>query len=373
MKKNIFSKNTAPESFAKQIRQNTNQSNFKRVTYFFVAMLIIEPFLIIFFDIKGLLYGPYDSCLYYAYLIIHSVLWVTSVLWLILYKRLSRKCAEWNALIPVTISIILIILSLINGLDQLHNDSINVYITYLLMACVALLYAFPTNLYVLLPPYLFFVITLVIFQHNESSRFSSLVNGSIFFIAVVVISTYLYQYYFENALKTLELTEANKKLNYMSTHDGLTGLLNRKEFENQLLQLEKKQKLALILLDIDHFKIVNDTYGHLSGDQVLIQVARTLKESIPESFIVSRWGGEEFQIAGPVISVEEGAAIAETIRAKIEALSVIAENQEIRFTSSFGVTLLRNHYGNSLDICFKRADDALYRAKESGRNRVEIA
>ncbi|WKY44974.1 GGDEF domain-containing protein [Eubacteriaceae bacterium ES2] len=371
MKKNIFSKITAPEVFIKEIRQNTNQSNFKRVTYFFVAMLLIEPLLIIFNDIKGLISGPYENNLYYAYLIIHSILWFISVLWLILYKRLLRKCADWNALIPVTISVILIILSVINGLDQLHNDSINVYITYLLMACVALLYAFPTNLYVLLPPYFVFVITLVIFQHNESSRFSSLVNGSIFFIAVVVISTYLYQYYFENALKTLELTEANEKLNYMSTHDRLTGLLNRTEFESQLIKLEIDQKIALILLDIDHFKLVNDTYGHLSGDQALIQVAKTLQASVPESFIVSRWGGEEFQIAGPVMSVQEGADIAETIRVKIEALTVITDNKEIRFTSSFGVTLLDCNLENNLDSCFKRADDALYRAKEKGRNCVE--
>ena len=218
----------------------------------------------------------------------------------------------------------------------------------------------------MLSPSLFFNVT-------KQPRFSSLINGSIFFIAVVVISTYLYQYYYETAVKTLELTEANKKLNYLSTHDGLTGLLNRKEFETQLLQMESGQRLILILLDIDHFKLVNDTYGHLAGDQVLIQVAKTLNEAVPKTFIVSRWGGEEFQIAGPVQSLEEGAAIAETIRETIESLTVTAENNAIRFTSSFGVTLLSCNLKNNLDTCFKRADDALYQAKEKGRNRVETA
>ena len=169
MKKTIFSRNTAPAAFNKQIQQNTNLSNFKRVTYFFAAMLIIEPFLIIFNDISGLLKGPYETYVYVAYLLIHTILLLISVFWVIFNKKMLKKCAHWNALVPVTVSIILILLSIINGLDQLHHDSINVYITYLLMACVALLYAFPTNLYVLLPPYLVFVITLFIFQRNEAA------------------------------------------------------------------------------------------------------------------------------------------------------------------------------------------------------------
>ncbi|WKY48138.1 GGDEF domain-containing protein [Eubacteriaceae bacterium ES3] len=373
MKNNIFSKNIAPDPFAKSIRQQTNITNFNRVTYFFIAMLFIEPLLILFNDISGLINGPFESWLYYFYLCLHSILLLIAIFWILFRKTLSAKCADWDALIPVTISVILVLLSLINGLDQLHNDSINVYITNLLMACVALLIAFPTNLYVLFPPYVIFVAGLFIFQNNEASRFNSLINGSIFFIAVVVISTYLYRYYFENSLQNLELTQANEKLNYMSAHDGLTGLLNRKEFENRLLQMQANKRIALILLDIDHFKLVNDTYGHLAGDQVLIQVAKTLKESVPDLFIVSRWGGEEFQIAGPVENLTEATEIAETIRIHIENLSLASEQGQIRFTSSFGVTLISSQFGNHLDTCFKRADDALYLAKSNGRNRVEMA
>lgn len=367
---------TLPESTLSLINHKTNQINIKRMTYCFFVMLIVEPIIILLFDIRGLLQpNAPEHWLYLSYFVLHLTLWLISIGWILMRKMIENKGAELNFLIPVLTAVLLMLLSLINGLDQLKGNEITVYIAFILMTGVALLMSFPTNLFVLAPSYVIFVSGLLIFQADPDAKLRSLTNGTIFFLAVVIISSYLYRYYFDSTLHTLELKEVNDKLNYISTHDSLTGLYNRREFEQQLSTLdpEDNNKIALLLLDIDYFKHVNDCYGHLIGDQVLIYFAQIIEHAVPANFIVSRWGGEEFLIAGQVESLEQALNLAEIIRVQIAAKPYPSAQGDIAVTASLGVSLMTGDCIKNFDHYFKQADDALYLAKENGRNRFEQA
>jgi diguanylate cyclase (GGDEF)-like protein len=128
---------------------------------------------------------------------------------------------------------------------------------------------------------------------------------------------------------------------------------------------------AVVLADVDHFKQVNDRYGHDAGDVVLKQVAATMREAARDVDDVARWGGEEFLALLPATSPADAQAAAERMRARIRALTIEAGGQVLQVSASFGVSALQP--GESVETCIKRADEALYRAKRDGRDRVVLS
>jgi eukaryotic-like serine/threonine-protein kinase len=161
----------------------------------------------------------------------------------------------------------------------------------------------------------------------------------------------------------------------LATVDGLTGLLNRRHFfalaERQVSITERHDRpLAAIMLDIDHFKKVNDGYGHAVGDQVIQTVAARLRATARDSDLVGRYGGEEFALLMPETG-KSGAVLAERLREAVEQLPVQTAAGPLRVTISVGVAQLTVP-GGDLSELLGRADDALYRAKAAGRNRVEV-
>lgn len=163
-----------------------------------------------------------------------------------------------------------------------------------------------------------------------------------------------------------------KLLEELYITDSLTKLYNRAHFDETINMIVKHQRKAdsdfiLVLVDIDHFKTINDTYGHQVGDEVLVTIAKTLKHSLRDNDLIARWGGEEFVIMLKNITVDEAKIIIEKVRANIQN-SIIKEN--IKVTASFGLT--KYIIGEDSKEIFKRSDDALYEAKKSGRNRVVV-
>ncbi|MCQ2753704.1 MAG: GGDEF domain-containing protein [bacterium] len=163
-----------------------------------------------------------------------------------------------------------------------------------------------------------------------------------------------------------------------ATLDALTNLNNRRQFETRLKQeiaITKRQNnpLCAMMIDIDFFKKVNDTYGHAAGDEVLREVAATIKEALRESDIPSRYGGEEFAVLLPFTKIDEAKVVGERLRKSVEAKKITInkdeENQkDINVTISMG---LAEYDGNETgEILFERADKALYDAKTNGRNQV---
>ena len=170
----------------------------------------------------------------------------------------------------------------------------------------------------------------------------------------------------------IENRNARNELEHRAYSDYLTGLANRRYFIEQAeLELSRSNRyeteLSLIMLDIDFFKKINDTYGHNIGDLVLQKIADVSRTILRDIDIIGRIGGEEFAILLPQTSLEDSIKVAERLRIEISNASVLLENSEVTFTSSFGVVSASK---SNIDNLLIKADKALYKAKESGRNRV---
>ncbi|WP_338806514.1 diguanylate cyclase [Pseudomonas chlororaphis] len=157
--------------------------------------------------------------------------------------------------------------------------------------------------------------------------------------------------------------------------DPLTGLPNRaawsERLEHEVAQWQQHgNTLLLAMLDLDHFKRINDNYGHLAGDKVLKIIAGVLRKRLRGSDFIARFGGEEFVLLIPNTSWPVGARLAETLRAAIEACPFHFKGERVTITMSIGMSAFKP--GERSDLVLKRADQALYRAKEAGRNRVEL-
>ncbi len=173
-----------------------------------------------------------------------------------------------------------------------------------------------------------------------------------------------------------ELEEKNKKLQELAYYDPLTGLPNRRFFfEHASLIFEEAKRyektFSLLVMDIDHFKKINDSYGHDVGDLVLKTFARVLKSLLRHSDVCARFGGEEFVVLLPNTNLEGAKILAERIRSTVAKNPVEHGSNLVLFTVSVGVSQYRKSV-QSIDELIKEADIALYRAKEGGRNRVEV-
>ena len=174
------------------------------------------------------------------------------------------------------------------------------------------------------------------------------------------------------------LIEAREELRYRATHDALTGLPNRTEVVERLKQEQSRQlrtggAFGVLLVDLDHFKKVNDTLGHAVGDVVLQEVARRMKASLRDYDTVGRYGGEEFLAVLPTADARGTFAIAERIRRKIESRPIATTKGELNVTASIGASWSMAADPIDSDTMIRIADEALYRAKEKGRNRCEMA
>ena len=180
----------------------------------------------------------------------------------------------------------------------------------------------------------------------------------------------------EQAVNHLELEEVNKQLEVISQTDGLTGLYNRKTWEDFFAteferQRRYQEECTALIFDIDHFKRVNDNFGHPAGDEVIRQTARILQECIRKTDVAGRYGGEEYVVFMPHTPVEAATHVAERIRKAIESTPAFYDGREINYTVSLGLS----GYVPSLastTAWIDSADQALYQSKEGGRNQMHI-
>jgi diguanylate cyclase (GGDEF)-like protein len=167
----------------------------------------------------------------------------------------------------------------------------------------------------------------------------------------------------------------NARLYEMATLDRKTGLYNHGYFQNRLIEeigrAERYETdLTLMMIDLDLFKRVNDTYGHMTGDEVLIRIAAAIQEEVRSFDIPARFGGEEFAVILPETASDGALVVAERLRGKIGGLTFTSGGESFRVTISIGVAGYRHGTGITEDIFIEQADKCLYRAKKKGRNRV---
>src|SRR4051812_42999580 len=156
-----------------------------------------------------------------------------------------------------------------------------------------------------------------------------------------------------------------------SLTDALTGLPNRREFNERLEERmgawnRRRDVFSLLLLDVDHFKKLNDKYGHLAGDQVLATIGRALRGAIRREDAVARFGGEEFAILLPSTSMDGAILAAQNVREAVARIAINRNNQQIAVTVSGGLATIESN--EKVEVLIQRADSALYAAKEAGRN-----
>ncbi len=193
------------------------------------------------------------------------------------------------------------------------------------------------------------------------------------FFILLNIAFFMYIHYRSKAKVQDKLKYAHEQLKEIARTDPLTNLSNRRDIiekiEYEQIRFERSKKSFVIIIgDLDFFKLINDRYGHDCGDYVLKEVAQIMRSTIRKQDIVSRWGGEEFLFLLPETPLEGGKIAAEKIRKKIENSDLKYNNDIISITITFGVSI----YNKVMDIdeCIKKADQALYRGKNKGRNCV---
>lgn len=203
-------------------------------------------------------------------------------------------------------------------------------------------------------------------EDEEIAKVQQVLLGNIAVSALVTLLVLLLCLYSVNRFQ--------RRLENVAATDSLTGLLNRHAFELMFEQAvheahRAKTPLSMILLDIDHFKNINDSHGHLTGDRVIMRVARLLENSLRNGDVLCRWGGEEFLILLKQTSLDSAQGVAEKLREVMAVEQFQLGNKTLQITGSFGVA----EFGGveTLVHFFARADRALYLAKSGGRNRVE--
>lgn len=191
---------------------------------------------------------------------------------------------------------------------------------------------------------------------------------SMFFFLVPLMLVCLFL--FEILLSQWRIREAT--IATLSRIDPLTNVMNRRSIANQLEQLHQQRKAlySVVLLDLDHFKHINDNYGHDMGDQVLIQVAECLAQHVREQDMIGRFGGEEFILLLPNTTTEQAQHVAERCRIALTELNFVYEQQPFSISASFGISSSQN--ASEPQQLIRQADQALYAVKTAGRNQVQI-
>ncbi len=174
-----------------------------------------------------------------------------------------------------------------------------------------------------------------------------------------------------------DLMAALAASDFQATHDALTGIWNRKAIIEKLnLELTRTAReggrMSVLMADLDHFKRINDTHGHLAGDSVLREVVNRLLKDMRPYDSIGRYGGEEFLILCPGCGSDGGSGVAERLRTLLSQEPIVTSEGVFPVTMSFGVASVQEGNNVEADGVIKRADEALYRAKNSGRNRVKI-
>ncbi len=352
--------------------------NLRRLRYLMLAVFVIESAFLLYVE-RVRLFDEVHELVVVSYAL-HSLLALFSVtIFLLLFLGRNKPIKRNSFLhrLPLLATLIVLMFSaVIAFFDQLTHGHITLFSVHLL-AFGLLLYLKPSrSFFIFAMPFVVFVVGVSVFQESQDILLTHLINGSIIFAGVLFSSRHFYHHLIKEITYQETLKAKNKELQILSTIDPLTELPNRRHFQRQVLYeiaINKRynQIASLLLIDIDHFKEVNDTYGHDAGDLILNGLGKIFKSSVRESDTVCRWGGEEFMILLSHTEVDGAVILAKRIRQMVQETTFSHDNHALKITVSIGVTKLDHEAKDGFKESYKQADLALYDAKESGRNTVK--
>ncbi|MDR7307012.1 diguanylate cyclase [Rhodoferax saidenbachensis] len=302
--------------------------------------------------------------------------------WVVHRARQTRHARAANWLATGCAVLIMLVGIVLVAVDQPITPNITSYLIACLLAGGAV-YLRPRVaglVYVL--SYVVFFKVMGWTQVHPELVLSNRINGFAACVLGCLCSCFLWRQFCTITLQQRQLEKANTELNQkqrdlerLTRQDGLTGLFNRNTFvELSRRELDRAQRqgssTTILLLDLDHFKRINDTWGHPAGDAVLRHVATLASTTVRSTDLVGRLGGEEFIVLLPNTSAEAGRKLAEKLRYRLESTPVQWEKTTIAVTASFGLANTTVEEKRDFDTLYTEADKALYLAKQRGRNRV---
>ncbi len=386
--KKLLGVDLLPKDFSKE-QVNTlslaiHKISIKRASAVILFMIVFELVLITIYDLPRLNMGGSEASAILPYFILHITIMLISIVSIILLRYIQNKMNDeqkikaYDYLTPIISGLIMICLAIICALDQRTSGSIGVYAINTVIVGILILLKPPRNIIVFSIPYSIFLAGLLIFQTDQSLLINNLINGSIFFICILLASSFFYYNTYNSILRGILLEEANNKLEKLSNIDPLTNLYNRRYLDmiiiRELNYMKRyKETSVILLLDIDDFKKVNDTHGHPVGDVVLKEVATILSECIRESDLPIRWGGEEFMLLMFKCNVDQILPVANRILENVREYTFAKEqNLNIKVTISIGVSQINGYTQEDFQKSYEKADEALYLAKNSGKDQVKF-
>lgn len=366
-----------PTETMQRVKKAMLKDNMNRIKYIALITIILETILIVFYDLRRIQgIDLLDFSINQQYVKLHLVMLIISLIVLVaLYRLRNQTQRNWywrmQSVMYAYMMMMLSILAYITGLDQLISNSILAYIVYFLIATILTILPPPRQIWVYGLPTLVFYLSVSHYQTDPNITNINIINGLLFSITMMGLSIINYFNYVSRVLKDIDIEEKNKKLEYLANFDALTGLMNRRKFENSLNESFKEKSndcLAIVLMDIDFFKKVNDVYGHFEADEVLVELSQLLKLKVGPKDQVARWGGEEFIFLLRRNDISEIITFVEGLRKEIENHKF----NNISITVSFGVSKLESLSPENLQEGFYNADEALYASKANGRNKMTV-
>ncbi len=313
-----------------------------------------------------------------------TIVWLI-VMALVVWRMSSRTYVDTGVRVLLFVApfSLLVFTAVLSVLDQWVTSSITPY----LLGCisVSLLFLLPpaTAIGGMLLAYALFFFGLDYTQANETLLLTNRANGFAATLLALVMSLTRWNRNTQYRLLQRELIARNAKLEkqqadlvWLATREALTGLFNRGEFmrlaEQELLRTRRHGgNTGVIVLDLDHFKVVNDQHGHPAGDKVLVHVAQALQDGVRNTDIVARIGGEEFIVLLPQTDIDAAVVLAEKLRQQLrQSTARVNSDLQVKITASFGVACMPGGHNGSVAALYSAADNALYEAKRAGRDRV---
>lgn len=369
------------------IREDIRLTNYQRFRIFAILFIFIELLWIFVHDLpnyrSGLIMNRVISL---EYLRIHLVIGLVAVLIVILttvWLRSQKPATGFvhDLVASVLIIIVMLILNFSDRIQGYTSTDVSFYFLKLILASVFFLLRSPFNFLAFTIPYLVYLTALWDRRILTDSLTHNTIEGTILFLAALVISRQVYEHQVRLLSRTLLLKTANERLEHLSAHDPLTGLVNRSEMASRIAAFTSQQaatgrRIGLILIDLDHFKRINDTYGHAFGDTVLKRVGEILTFHSPGPSLAVRWGGEEFLLILAHRQSDDLRDLDESLRQHVSELQFASKPtggdyaEKVQVTASLGLTDLHPDTADTFERAFDRADNALYLAKKQGRNQV---